>query len=82
MIASWSRRVAASVGLVNALVLSLILVSGANAASPFTLFETGQVRRLATSPDGMPQATPPGISPPIMEHFRSPTDKRLRRRYP
>jgi len=34
------------------MVASLVVTSPANAASPFSLFETGQVRPLAMSPDG------------------------------
>ncbi|MEO6028836.1 MAG: beta-propeller fold lactonase family protein [Candidatus Binatia bacterium] len=52
MIASCSRRIAAYVGIVGAILASLVATSPANAASPFTLFETGQVRPLAMSPDG------------------------------
>jgi YVTN family beta-propeller protein len=49
MIASWSRRI---VALVGAVLTSSMIASPANAASSFTLFETGQVRPLAMSPDG------------------------------
>ncbi len=52
MIPSWSRGIAAYVVLVAAAVLFLTPPSRATAASSFTLFETGQVRPLALSPDG------------------------------
>jgi YVTN family beta-propeller protein len=51
MRASWSR-IAAQVGAAVALVMSLFPAGSAYAASSFQLFETGQVRPLAMSPDG------------------------------
>ncbi len=50
MIRSWSRRAVLHAGFVTAVVCAL--ASSAVAASSFTLFETGQVRPLAMSPDG------------------------------
>ncbi len=52
MIGSWSRRVAVPVGLVAVALCTLVCGGRAVAASSFTLFETGQVRPLAMSPDG------------------------------
>ena len=52
MIPSWSRRIAALVGFIGAVLALVAVVPNAHAASPFTLFETGQVRPLALSPDG------------------------------
>ena len=49
---SWSRRIAAHFAVVGAVLLSLVVVPRAHAVPPFTLFETGQVRPLAMSPDG------------------------------
>ncbi len=50
MIASWSRRAVAYVG--GLLSLLVVALPTAASARPFTLFETGQVRPLALSPDG------------------------------
>jgi DNA-binding beta-propeller fold protein YncE len=53
MISSWSRRSAAFAGfMVVILAQTLAMASHVHAAPPFTLFETGQVRPLAMSPDG------------------------------
>ncbi len=52
MMSSWSRRAVACVGFVVAIAFSLTWITVASAASSFTLFETGQVRPLALSPDG------------------------------
>jgi YVTN family beta-propeller protein len=52
MKASWSRRIAAQVGIIVAVLVSLVPIPIARAASSFALFETGQVRPLALSPDG------------------------------
>ncbi len=52
MIPSRLCRAVAPVGIVLALAAALAVTTSADAASPFTLFETGQVRPLAMSPDG------------------------------